>query len=111
MERFLHAGDLDFKGKEKQRFLEIMNTAPTIVDIYLERPAVIPEIAERAAALVANFGAEDGASLDVVFGKHVPDAKLPFELPTSMKAVRQQKEDLPCESQDPLFESGFGLTY
>lgn len=111
MERFFHAGDLDFKGKEKQRILEIMDTVPTIIDIYLERPAVIPEIAERAAALVANFGAEDDASLDVVFGKHVPNAKLPFELPSSMEAVRQQKEDLPYDSKDPLFEFGFGLTY
>ena len=27
------------------------------------------------------------------------------------EAVRQQKEDLPYDSKDPLFEFGFGLTY
>lgn len=38
-----HAGDLDFKGEEKARLLTLLETTPTIVDIYLDRPAVIPE--------------------------------------------------------------------
>ncbi|WP_420630313.1 glycoside hydrolase family 3 protein [Candidatus Leptofilum sp.] len=111
LERFVHAGDLDFKGKEKARLLKIMTAVPTIVDIYLERPAVIPEIAETAVALLANFGAEDDAALDVIFGNHIPNGKLPFELPSSMEAVRQQREDVPCDSENPLFPFGFGLTY
>jgi len=111
LEGLFHGGDLDFKDKEKQRLLSIMETVPTIVDIYLERPAVIPEIAEKAVALLANFGAEDDACLDIIFGKFIPDGKLPFELPSSMKAVCMQKEDIPFDSPDPLFEFGFGLTY
>ena len=81
------------------------------MDIYLERPAVIPEIAEQSAALVANFGANDNAVLDVIFGKFIPQGKLPFELPSSMDAVRKQKEDLPYDSENPLFEFGHGLSY
>lgn len=111
LERFFHTGDLDFKGKEKERLLKILKTVPTIVDIYLERPAVIPEIAEKSTALLANFGAEDDVALDVIFGKHVPNGKLPFELPSSMKAVRAQREDMPSDSENPLYEFGFGLTY
>lgn len=111
LERFFHTGDLDFKGKEKERLLKILKTVPTIVDIYLERPAVIPEIAEKSAALLANFGAEDDVALDVIFGKHTPNGKLPFELPSSMKAVRAQREDMPSDSVNPLYEFGFGLTY
>ncbi|MCP4600166.1 MAG: glycoside hydrolase family 3 protein [Proteobacteria bacterium] len=111
LERFFHAGDLDFQGKEKERLLGIINAVPTIVDIYLERPAVIPEIAEKSAALLANFGAEDDVALDVIFGKHTPNGKLPFELPSSMAAVRQQKEDVPYDSENPLYEFGFGLSY
>lgn len=110
-ERFLHAGDLDFKGKEKERLLKIINTTPTIVDIYLERPAVIPEIAEQSTALLANFGAEDDAALDVIFGKHVPNGRLPFELPSSMEEVRKQREDMPYDTENPLYQFGFGLTY
>ena len=63
IERFMHGGDLDFKSKEKERLLKILETVPTIVDIYLERPAVLPEIADKAAALLANFGAEDDVAL------------------------------------------------
>jgi len=111
IERFFHAGDLDFKEPEKTRILNILNKVPTIVDIYLERPAVIPEIAEKSAALLGNFGANDEAVLDVIFGKFAPQGKLPFELPSSMEAVRKQKEDMPHDSENPLFEFGHGLSY
>lgn len=111
MERYFHAGDLDFKEPEKTRLLNILNQIPTVVDIYLERPAVIPEIAEKSAALLGNFGASDEAILDILFGKFNPQGKLPFELPASMEAVRNQKEDLPYDSENPLFKFGHGLSY
>jgi beta-glucosidase len=110
-EGWFHAGELDFKEPEKGRILDILNRVPTIVDIYLERPAVIPEIAEKSAALLGNFGASDEAVLDVIFGKFEPQGKLPFELPSSMEAVRDQKEDLPHDSENPLFPFGHGLCY
>ena len=111
LESFFHAGDLDYKEPEKSRILSILDSVPTIVDIYLDRPAVIPEIAESCAGLLANFGASDSAVLDVIFGRFKPAAKLPFELPSSMDAVRQQQPDVPHDSENPLFEYGFGLSY
>jgi beta-glucosidase len=81
------------------------------VAIYLDRPAVIPEIAENAAALIGHFGASDEALLDLVFGKAQPAGKLPFEMPSSMEAVEAQKEDVPLDSKDPLFKFGHGLTF
>jgi len=77
----------------------------------MDRPAVIPEIAEKSAALLTVFGASDAAVLDIIFGRFTPTAKLPFELPSSMDAVRNQKEDLPYDSENPLYPFGFGLTY
>jgi beta-glucosidase len=88
-----------------------MKTVPTIVDIYIDRPAVIPEINEKAKGLLANFGASDAAVLDVIFGKAKPEGKLPIELPSSMEAVRNQQEDVPYDSKDPLYKFGHGLSY
>jgi beta-glucosidase len=111
MARMFHHGDLDFKGKEKDSLLQILNAVPTIVDIYLDRPAVIPEINAKAKALLGDFGASDAAVLDVIFGKAKPGGRLPFELPSSMNAVKTQKEDMPYDSKDPLYKFGYGLSY
>jgi beta-glucosidase len=111
MARMFHHGDLDFKGTQKDSILQLLNAVPTIVDINLDRPAVIPEINAAAKGLLADFGASDAAVLDVIFGKAKPGGKLPFELPSSMEAVRNQKEDLPYDSKDPLYKYGFGLSY
>ncbi|MFK8009522.1 MAG: glycoside hydrolase family 3 protein [Saprospiraceae bacterium] len=106
-----HHGDLDFKGEEKKRILKLLKTVPTVVDIYLDRPAVIPEIANEAAALIADYGASDKSVCEVLFGKVAPQGKLPFELPSSMEAVANQKSDVPYDSVNPLFKFGFGLEY
>jgi beta-glucosidase len=111
LDSLFHAGDLDFKSPEKERILAILDKVPTIVDLYFERPAVIPEINEKCVALLGNFGANDAAVLDVIFGRFAPGGKLPFEIPCSMEAVREQKEDLPYDSENPLYPFGFGLTY
>ena len=109
--RSFHHGDLDFKGQTKDQILDLLRTVPTIVVLYLDRPAVIPEISQSARALLAEYGASDNAVLDVVFGRAYPQGKLPFELPSSMEAVRNQKADVPYDSDDPLYSFGFGMTY
>jgi beta-glucosidase len=111
LESMFHAGDLTFQAEEKARILNILAQVPTIVDIFLDRPAVIPEIAAQSAGLLANFGASDAALLDVIFGRFAPTGKLPLEMPSSMEAVRRQREDLPYDSVGPLFPFGHGLTY
>jgi beta-glucosidase len=111
LEKIFHQGDLDFEPQEKARILQVLDAVPTVVDIYLERGAVIPEIAERCAALLATFNVADDAVLDVVFGQFNPGGKLPFEMPRSMEAVRAQKGDVPYDSENPLFPFGHGLSY
>jgi beta-glucosidase len=61
--------------------------------------------------LLGEYGASDEAVLNVIFGKAKPEGKLPFELPSSMDAVRRQKADLPHDSENPLFPFGYGLSY
>ncbi len=111
MARMFHHGDLDFKGLQKDSILQLLDAVPTIVDIYIDRPAVIPEISAKAKGLLADFGASDAAVLDVIFGKAKPGGHLPIELPSSMEAVRNQKEDMPYDSKEPLYKFGFGLSY
>ncbi len=108
-EGFFHDGDLDFKGEELARLLGLMRRVPTVTDIFLERPAVIPEIAAQTMALTGSFGASDQVFLDLVFGKFQPTGKLPFELPASMEAVRAQSPDVPRDAPQKLFPYGFGL--
>ncbi|MEZ4986167.1 MAG: glycoside hydrolase family 3 N-terminal domain-containing protein [Saprospiraceae bacterium] len=106
-----HHGDLDFTTPEKERILTLLESVPTVVDIYLDRPAVIPEITAAAKALIANYGTSDKSLCEVLFGNEKPMGNLPFELPSSMEAVRDQLSDLPYDSKDPLFPFGFGLRY
>jgi len=111
IETILHQGDLNFKGEQLAHIQQVMQAKPTVIIIYMERPAVIPEIAQQAVGVLAEFGAEDDAVLDVVFGAFNPSGRLPFELPRSMAAVAAQFEDVPADSTDPLFAFGFGLSY
>ncbi|GAB4580868.1 MAG: glycoside hydrolase family 3 N-terminal domain-containing protein [Anaerolineales bacterium] len=108
MARSFHHGDLDFKGEAKAEILALLAEVPTIVVIYLDRPAVLPEISAAAQALLGEYGASDPSVLDVIFGKARPEGQLPFELPSSMEAVRKQKADLPYDSENPLYPFGFG---
>jgi beta-glucosidase len=89
----------------------LMRKKPTIVVVQFDKPLVIPELARESAALLATFGVSDEALFDVLTGRFNPRGKLPFELPSSMEAVRQQLEDLPYDSRDPLFKFGAGLSY
>jgi beta-glucosidase len=89
----------------------LMQKKPTIIVVQFDSPYVIPELANESAALLATFGVTDDALFDVLMGKFNPTGKLPFELPSSMDAVREQLEDLPYDSKSPLFKFGAGLSY
>ncbi|MFB7863513.1 glycoside hydrolase family 3 protein [Streptomyces sp. NPDC056069] len=108
-ESFFHSGSLAFEEPELTRVLTLLQAAPTLVCVNLERPAVVPEIAERAAALIADYGASDEAVLDVAFGRARPEGRLPFELPRSMAAVAASRPDVPNDTENPLFPYGHGL--
>jgi beta-glucosidase len=79
--------------------------------VHLERPTVMPELVEACAAVIAVFGSSDEAVLDLLFGRARPEGRLPFELPSSMDAVRAQLSDVPFDSEAPLFPFGHGLSY
>ncbi|KAJ5939546.1 hypothetical protein N7466_002680 [Penicillium verhagenii] len=111
-ESLFHAGSLEYTEEEKARQAKIFEVVPTvIVDMYVDRPAVIPEIVQGASAIFFNYGATADAFLDVVFGVYKPQGKLPFDLPSSTEAVEQSRSDMPYDTKDPLFRFGHGLSY
>ena len=110
-ESFFHSGPLDFPPDRLAEILELLAAVPTVVVVNLERPAVLPEIAAAAAALVVDYGSTDQAVLDVLFGRELPAGRLPFQLPRSMADVLAGDLDQPHRFSDPLFDFGHGLDY
>ena len=103
--------DLSLPAARLTPIRALMQKRPTIIVMQFDSPYVIPELASESAALLATFGVTDQALFDVLMGKFNPTAKLPFELPSSMEAVRAQLEDVPYDSKAPLFKFGSGLSY
>jgi beta-glucosidase len=108
-EALFHAGSLEYPSDEVARIVEICQTVPTIFDIYLDRAAIFPEIAEAAAVVTANFGANPLAFIDVLKNPSLAKGRLPIELPSSTAAVLASKSDVPYDTVAPLFAYGFGL--
>jgi len=108
-----HEGALDFRDgdKEFEEVKRITAAVPTIVTVYLDRPAILTSLKDRATALLANFGVSDDALLDVVTGVGQPGGRLPFELPSSMQEVEAQESDVPHDTAHPLYRIGSGLRY
>ena len=108
-----HEGALDFRNGDKdfEEIKRITAAVPTIVTVYLDRPAILAPLRDRASALLANFGVSDDALLDVVTGVAQPGGRLPFELPSSMEEVEAQKSDVPHDTAHPLYRIGSGLRY
>ncbi|NBT07905.1 MAG: glycoside hydrolase family 3 protein [Chitinophagia bacterium] len=111
LQRLFNHGSLAFSDKEEARLLKIIQSKPTITVINLQRPAVIPSINKYSKALIADFSSQDNVILDLIMGKFKPTGKLPFELPSSMEEVLKQKEDLPYDTQNPLYKFGAGIEY
>lgn len=108
-----HEGDLGFRDgdPEFEEIKRITGAVPTIVTVYLDRPAILTALKGRASALIANFGVSDAALLDVLTGAAKPEGRLPFELPSSMAEVEAQRSDRPHDTAHPLYAIGFRRLY
>jgi len=111
LESFFHQGRLYYSDEEKKEILDLISKKPSIVVVNLDRAAILTEISKMSGALLADFGLSDEVLNQLLFGELVPEGKLPFELPSSWEAVENQKEDVPYDSKDPLYEFGHGLVY
>jgi beta-glucosidase len=108
-----HEGRLAFLETDAPyaELVRVSAIVPTAFVTTLERPLILINVRPHATALLGDFGICDEALFALVTGKLSPQGHLPFELPSSPEAVKQQKSDLPHDSQSPLFPFGFGLHY
>jgi beta-glucosidase len=108
LESWFHQGSLDFPPGLVARLERIAAACPIVVDVVLDRPAVLTPLLRFASAVVGSYGTSDDALLDALTGTIPPKGRLPFDLPRSMEQVRAHGEDVPGYD-DPLFAFGHGL--
>ncbi len=108
LEAMFHQGSLDFPPGLVHRLRRIAAHTPLIVDVTLDRPAILTPLLEFVTALVVSYGTSASALMDALTGRIPPVGVLPFDLPRSMHDVREHPEDQPG-FDDPLFACGFGL--
>ncbi|MGO1501479.1 MAG: glycoside hydrolase family 3 C-terminal domain-containing protein [Marinobacter sp.] len=85
-----------------------------VLSIYFRNPYVLDDASglKNAGALLATFGVNNAAFMDIVSGKFDPQGKLPVSLAKHLEAVITNDPDAPGYADaDTLFEYGFGLTY
>ena len=109
LESWFHQGSLDFPPGLVARLARIAAHCPLVIDVGLDRPAVVTPLLPLASALVGSFGTNDEALVDALTGVIPAEGRLPFDLPRSMEQVRRHGEDVPGYD-DPLFAFGHGLT-
>jgi beta-glucosidase len=106
--------------KDLQTILDtrkLMNGKPVIVSIALSKPAVMREFENQADAIVASFGVQNQAILDIITGASEPSGLLPLQMPDNMQTVEAQYEDVPhdmmayTDSQGNTYDFGFGLNW
>lgn len=108
-ESLFHQGSLDFRPGLVARLRQISTVTTLIVEVGLDRPAILTPLLPIAHVLVCTYGTSDDALVAALTGRIPPRGRLPFEIPRSMDAVRSSREDVPNDTIDPLFPAGFSV--
>ncbi len=114
--------DLRLVGEQEELVRAVLDTGkPTVLVLINGRPPALPELAERAPAILEGWylGQEGGTAVaEVLFGDVNPSGKLPVSLPRSVGQLPVFYNRKPTarrgylfESTRPLFPFGHGLSY
>ncbi len=109
LEAWFHQGSLDFPPGLVARMQRLAALCPLVVDVSLDRPAVLTPLVPVCTAITATYGSSDEALLTALTGRIPPVGRLPFDVPASMEAVRRHPEDVPGFGVDALYRFGHGL--
>lgn len=80
-------------------------------------PTIVGEFEEFVDAIIADFGAQTQAIMDIISGNADPSGLLPFNMPANMKTVEKQCEDVPhdmeCHKDElgNVYEFAYGLDF
>ena len=94
-----------------------MKGKPVIIAITLTKPAILAEFEKDANAIVASFGVQNQAILDILTGATEPSGLLPFQMPANMQTVELQDEDIPhdmlcyTDADGHTYDFGFGMNW
>jgi beta-glucosidase len=94
-----------------------MKKKPVIVAVSISNPMIFSEFEKDAQAILASFGVQDQALMDIIVGTAEPSGLLPLQMPANMKTVEEQKEDVPfdlichVDSAGNTYDFGFGLNW
>lgn len=87
--------------------------ANVVAVVVMNRAYVLTPIVEAADSvlLVYRPGVTCGAEAvsDALYGETAITGRLPFQIPKTMEQVENQREDLPKDIEDPLYEYGYGI--
>ncbi|MCK6079423.1 glycoside hydrolase family 3 protein [Microbacterium sp. EYE_5] len=109
LEAYFHQGSLEFRPGLVYALTSIAAEVPLIVDVQLDRAAVLTPIGRAASGLTVTFGVSDEALLRAWFGEVAPVGILPIALPRSMDAVRAVESDAGLRGNAVLYPLGHGL--
>ena len=96
---------------------KVMKDKPVIVSVAVAKPMVFNEFEKDADAIIATFEVQDQAILDIITGVYEPTGLLPAQMPSDMKTVELQKEDVPydmtchMDTEGNTYDFGFGLNW
>jgi beta-glucosidase len=94
-----------------------MGGKPVITVINISKPMVMSEIEGYTDAILLSFGVQNQAILDVISGAVEPSGLLPMQMPSSMKTVEEQFEDVPrdmdCykDADGNVYDFAFGMNW
>ncbi len=111
LEAWFHAGSLEFDDDVVARVRELAARVPVVLDVTLDRPAILTPLVGLATAIVGSYGTSGRALADALRGAVRPEGRLPFQLPRSMDAVRASRPDVASDTPDPVFPAGHGLSW
>lgn len=105
---------LEFPQEQVDLVKALKDAGANVVEVVLmNRAYVMTDMVDMADSVLLAYrpgvtcGAE--AIADALFGETAITGKTPFQIPRTMEQVLNQREDLPKDIQDPLFDYGFGI--